>query len=188
MQNEEPLDDRRDGARPMSEGTSHDGRLGAIDGDWEAALAAARVGDPKRLVAYVARRGGYSMPLVERSLTGPADDEAALMCRAAGLPWETFEAILSWRSRQFGRGPGVFGPAIRLYRDTTVETARRAITVATGSDDAEDIIPAKARANGHANGNSNGHSNGHANGHAKSGNGGHAPIHLAHAPREASGD
>jgi len=130
MNTDEPMDERGQTAPSASghvNGSERAPSWGPIDGDWDGAIAAARRGDPEALVAYVAARSGFRRDIVESFLLGEADEPVAILCRAASLPWETFEGVLSYRARRFGRGPGMFGNTIRLYRDTTVDTARRLV-------------------------------------------------------------
>jgi hypothetical protein len=131
-------DDRRD-ASDTSPGSDRgdvsagSSALGAYDVAWDSAIGGARGGDPALLIAYVAQRGGYRDDAVERLLIGESDENAALLCRAAGLPWESFEGVLTYRARRYKRGPGMFGTAIRMYRDTGVDDARALLRKLTDS-------------------------------------------------------
>lgn len=120
-------DDRRDTAATTefagSLGARGPERLSPYDFAWDQAIAAARKGDPRPLVGYVTNRSGFPFATVEDMLLGESDEAAALLCRAARLPWESFEGILTYRARRYERGPGSFGAAIRLFRDTSAETA-----------------------------------------------------------------
>lgn len=125
-------DDLRDTSRADRGGDgAHGGSAwGPIDEAWDRAVTSARAGDFRDMVRYVAERSGFSTNVVERMLTGADEEAAALMCRAAGLPWESFEGILVARARRFSRGPGMVGSAVRLFRDTPVDTARGIVRLA----------------------------------------------------------
>jgi hypothetical protein len=126
------MDELRDTARgehhAVSTGPANN--WGPIDEAWDKAVAAARTGDFRDMVRYVADRSGFPLPLVDSMLTGTDEEAAALMCRAAALPWESFEGILTARARRFARGPGMVGAAVRLFRDTPVEIARGIVRLA----------------------------------------------------------
>ncbi len=102
-----------------------DAPRGAIDGALERAVSAIRrSGDIALLADLLANRAGLRPSYVSDVLAGDVDEPCALLARAAGLPWDAFEAILSYRARRLGRGPGAFGATIKLFRDADPERAR----------------------------------------------------------------
>ena len=95
-----------------------------IDHELDRALRDLRLGDSGLLTVLIADRTGFRSGLVGDALTGDLDEPSAVLARAAGLPWDAFEAILAYRARRYGRSPGLFTQAIRLFRDVSTDRAR----------------------------------------------------------------
>jgi hypothetical protein len=111
-----------------------DSGAGYADTDLDRALAALRGGDSSTLAALIVRRTGFRQTMVSDALTGELDEPSAVLARAAGLPWEAFEAILNYRARRYGRSPGLFTQAIRLFRDVSTDRARALFGRAQAAD------------------------------------------------------
>lgn len=89
------------------------------------AVSGLRGGDVVRLRDVIAVRLGAAARSVERLLMDEDDLPPAILCRAADLPWDTFEAVLLFRARRHGKAPSLLTRSMRAYRDTTVDGARR---------------------------------------------------------------
>jgi hypothetical protein len=118
MDDEAAIFPRRDADRIADRGCVADPpRFGA-------ALTQLRRGDAEPMARLLAARASIEENDALAALGEGPDESLALLCRAAGLPWDEFEAVMTQRAALFQRQPRTVSAALRLFRDTNAAAAR----------------------------------------------------------------